>query len=447
MVSWPHMKNNNDPQKPLVGFFPAADNLAECGRAVMIAKRLQDLGSNIIFFSHGRKYDFLIEKNGFTVIHVQPDFKDELIHDWYKLAELNIIYAKSLVDYTWLAENIKAEIEAFTKTGIDLLVSTNSITCAISARAAHIPYINIKPGAGAVTLSIPDFLNNGFTRLIPKQLSTKLFTWCLQRTKLWLKPVNKVAKDFGVPPFKRSLDLWEGDTTLLTSHLEFINIFPHQQLWPAENYVGMTLLDEIMTNTFSQKEIDEIETKIAHHLNKPGKSILVTLGSSGDKDFFIQLLKALEKTAYNIVVVYTSVLDTTDVQDLHLTDNIFMLPFVPSINKLHHMVDLAIIHGGQGTVYSAVYAKKPVIGIPQHFEQQLNLEKLVGHGMGIMLSKKYFSEQQLYTAINEVFNNYDTYCTKAEKLGNTIHPPQGDINTAKIIMKMVQEKNSGPARI
>jgi UDP:flavonoid glycosyltransferase YjiC (YdhE family) len=435
------MATTNSKQKPLVGFFPSADNLAEYGRAVMIAKRFKKLGGNVIFFSHGRKYEFLIRKNGFKLIKVEPTFTEELLREWSDIASLEKIHPKNLIEHDWFFENVKEEIKAFKKTGIDLLVSTNCITCSISARAANIPYINIKPGAGKLALDIPDSLKNGFTRLIPRSISRRFVTWYIRRTKFCLRPINKIAKEFGVPPFKRSIDLWKGDITLLTSSLEFINVFQNQQILPTENYVGMILPDEIVSKTFSNKEEKEIESEIKAHLKRPGKSILLTLGSSGKKEFFIKLIETLNKTDYNVIAIYTSVLNEEDIQKLKLKDNILMLKFVPSIGKINRMVDLAIVHGGQGTVYTAAYSKKPIIGFPMIYDQHLNLEKLVGHGVGIMLSKKYFTEKKLLNAINEIFNNYNKYLDNANKLADKIPPPMGDKNTAKIIMRVLEEKN------
>ena len=41
------MNKSNTQSKQLVGFFPSFSNLAETGRAVMIAKRYKELGGNV----------------------------------------------------------------------------------------------------------------------------------------------------------------------------------------------------------------------------------------------------------------------------------------------------------------------------------------------------------------------------------------------------------------
>ena len=415
----------------LVGFFPASSNLAETGRAVMIAKRFRELGGKVIFFSHGGKYDFLVRDNGFQIINVNPILTDEIIKEFLKLLALESFRSKTLFNEDWIIENVKGEIEAFKKTGIKILVSTNNTTCAISARAAKIPYINISPGAGFFALKIPDTLENPFTLLIPQSLKLRFLNWFMVRTKLYLKTINNVALRVGIPPFKHVLELYDGDITLVTNNLEFINIFPNQQDFPKENYIGMILIDEL----FEKKDPDEITKEIKAHLKKPSKSILVSLGSTGSKEIFIRILKTLSKTNYNVIAIYTSILDKKELPEVK--DNILLKKFVPSISKVTEFVDLAIIHGGQGTVFSTVYAKKPIIGFPMHMEQHVNLEKIVGHKCGIMLSKKFFSERKLLKALNEIFDNYEQYSTNVKNLANKLPKAEGDKNAARKIFEVL----------
>lgn len=415
----------------LVGFSPSSSNLAETGRAVMIAKRYRELGGKVIFFSHGGKYEFLVRDNGFQIIKVNPIITDEIIQEFLKLLALETFRAKTLFNEDWILENVKGEVAAFKKTGIKLLVSTNNTTCAISARAAKIPYINISPGAGFFALKIPDTLENPFTLLIPQSLKLRFINWFMVRTKMYLKTINKIALRVGIPPFKHVLELYDGDITLVTNNLEFINIFPNQQDFPKENYIGMILLDEL----FEKEDSDEITAEIKAHLKKPGNSILVSLGSTGSKEIFIKILKTLSKTNYNVIAIYTSILDKKELPGVN--DNILLKKFVPSISKVTEIVDLAIIHGGQGTVFSTVYAKKPIIGFPMHMEQHVNLEKIVGHRCGIMLSKKFFSEKKLLKAINEIFNNYSKYLTNVENLANKLPKAEGDKNAARKIIEVI----------
>lgn len=433
------MRESGSKENPLVGFFPPFSNLAEAGRAVMVAKRFRELGGRMIFFSHGGKYEFLAKDNGFQIVKVKPFLTQEKIEEYFKIISLETLSSKELIKEDWILENVKEEIAAFKKTGIKLLVSTNNVTCAISARVARIPYINIINSAGLFALKIPDTVENFFTRLIPNSWKVRFANWFILRTKMFLKPINNVAEKVGIQPFKRSMDLYQGDFTFVTNYLEFINVFSNQQSYPVDCYIGMILLDELFVDSISEEESRDMDAEIKAHLKKPGKSILVSLGSSGTKDLFLNILKVLNKTDYKVVAIYTSVLNENDLPKLG--DNILLKKFVPSISKLNRMVDLAIIHGGQGTLFTAIYAKKPVIGFPMHIEQHINLEKIVGHGSGLMLSKKYFSEETLLDALDEIFSNYEKYLEKARCLAQKLPLPEGDKIAARKILQIIQDQN------
>ena len=209
---------------------------------------------------------------------------------------------------------------------------------------------------------------------------------------------------------------------------------PESEINPSEHYIGPIFLDELFNKTLPKGQSDDI---IKHHLQKPGNSILFSLGSSGKKEFFLKVLKALNKTNYNVIAVYASVLSEDELPAVN--DNIILKKYVPSIKKLNQSVDLAILHGGQGTVYTAAYAGKPVIGFPMQFEQHLNLEMLVKQGTARIESRRYFKEQLFLKTIEDVFDNYNFYIKNAQKLASRLPKPEGDKNAAEILLEIIDQ--------
>ena len=421
--------------KPVVGFFPLFYNLAETGRAILVAKRYIELGGKAVFFSHGGKYEYLAKDLGYSVVQVNPIYTEESIT---KIIKINRGEQKGIAyNESFLREAVKEEIEAYKKTGVEMVVSFVNIPCALSARAAYIPLICVSPAPGNFHLRVPDNFENSLTRLIPQSFKVPVLNLCFNKSKKFLKPFNAVAREHHLKPFKSTMDVVYGDVTLGTNFLEFINVFPNQQLFPDENYVGIISLEEVFSERFSEEKAKAIEHDIKQHLNKPEKSILLTMGSSGDKHFFLRILHALNKTNYRVIAVYASILNENELSIVN--ENILLMKFVPSIQKLHKMVDLTMMHGGQGTVYAAAYAGKPVIGFPMQFEQHLNLEKMVGHGVGIMLSRKYSKEKHLLSAIKEIFDNYDIYLKNAQALAKKLPQPKGDKKAARRIAEILQK--------
>ena len=425
------MSRNKD---KVVGFFPLFYNLAETGRSILIAKRLMEMGGKPIFFSHGGKYEYLAREYDYEVIRVDPLYSEEFIR---KMTKINRGEQKGIIYSTpYLEKIVREEIKVFKKTDMKLIVSFVNIPCAISARAVGIPLVCVGPTLGNFQLRIPDNYENCFTLLIPQFLKLQILNFYFKRSKRFLKPFNIIAEKYNLKPFKSTTELTNGDVTLGTNFLEFINIFPNQQLFPDEDYIGIISLEELFSDQF-EKDNETIEQDIKNHLNKSGGSILLTMGSSGDKELFIKLLQELNKTKYQVIAIYTNILDEKKLPKVN--KNILLIKYVKSINELHQMTDLSIIHGGQGTVYSAAYAGKPIIGFPMQFEQHLNIEKMVGHGTGIMLSKKYFNRKNFHNSLREIFDNYETFFDNAQKLANRLPPPKGDKNAANRIIEILNK--------
>jgi len=421
--------------EPVVGFYPLFYNLAETGRAILVAKRFIELGGKAVFFSHGGKYEYLAKDLGYEIVQINPIYTEESITKIIKInrgEQKGIAYGES-----FLREAVKEEIAAYKKTEVEMIVSFVNISCSISARAANIPLICVSPAPGNFYLRVPDNFENSFTRLIPQSLKVPVLNLCFNKSKKFLKPFNIVAREYHLRPFKSTMDVVYGDVTLGTNFLEFVNVFPNQQLFSDEDYVGIISLEEVFSERFSEENAEAIEHDITQHLNKSEKSILLTMGSSGDKKFFLNILNALNKTNYRVIAIYASILNKDELPSVN--ENILLMKFAPSIQKLHKMVDLTIMHGGQGTVYAAAYAGKPIIGFPMQFEQHLNLEKMVGHGLGFMLSRKYFREKHLFDAIKEIFGNYDIYLKNAQTLSKKLPKPEGDKNAARRIVEILQK--------
>ena len=247
----------------------------------------------------------------------------------------------------------------------------------------------------------------------------------------YVKEYNNVAKKYKISAFKYFIDIFSGDYFLLCDDINFLGLQPSKEL-PAENCVGPILSDDLFKKQLSN------ETEL--HQNRLGKCILLSMGSSVQKELFLRILKTLNKTDYNVIAIYTTILNENEIPKLN--DNILLKKFVPSIKDVNENVDLAIIHGGRNTVYTAAYSGKPAIGIPMHFEQQFNLDCLVRHGSALRLSKRYFQEEKLLNAIDIIFNDYDFYLKNAQTLANKLPKPEGDKNAAKRILEIATKVDS-----
>ena len=69
------------------------------------------------------------------------------------------------------------------------------------------------------------------------------------------------------------------------------------------------------------------------------------------------------------------------------------------------MADLAVIHGGVGTVLTAALAGKPVVGVGMQMEKVANLACLERLGFAIRIAKSRDPSAKVQTAIQRLMHN------------------------------------------
>ena len=430
--------------KPKIGFIPHFGALGDTYPLIEIAKYYRQLGGKAVFFSHGGKYEKLVKDMGFKTIKIIPEY---FLKKYYKILfklqyayqdlkftpekKISHFFDKEYEDVN--IEMIDKEIKAFQNEKVKVIFTNLSFTSHISARVNKIPLVLLTSGIAIPPYfqfnraTFPEDYDNYFTRFIPKLIKNRLTNLYILHCKWGVKGFNRLAKKYQIPTIKRFLDLFSGDYTLMPDCMEFLELEPTVK-FPAKNFIGPILLENIF-----KKQIDKLDFKIEQHLKRPGKSILLYMGSVGDKILFMKILNILNKTDYNVIAIYTTILNEKKLPKLN--DNILLKKFVSSIKKVNENVDLAIIHGGRGTVYTTAYSGKPAIGIPMHFEQNQNIDNLVRYGSTLKLSKN-FQEKQLIYFIKKIFNNYSYYFNNANCLAKKLPTVEGASNAVNRLIEI-----------
>ena len=203
--------------------------------------------------------------------------------------------------------------------------------------------------------------------------------------------------------------------------------------FPLKNYIGPIAGD------LFEKQKNELDSNVNNHLKRPGKKIFFVMGSACLRPLFLKILETLNQTDFNVIAVYTTILNR---EDLPITkENILLKRSVTSPLEVNKKVDLAIIHGGRGTTYTAAYAGKPVIGIPMFLEHQYNIDNLVRHGSTIRISMKFFKPQELLNAIDKIFSNYDSFLTNAQQLAAKLTREAGEKKATQRLIEIGQLKH------
>ena len=420
----------SDWREHTVGFFPFFANLAETSRLVRIAEQFRELGGRAIFLSHGGAYEELARNARFDVHRVTPVYTKEQIRDLMRFDQLEA-YGDPFPD-DWLIHHVINEERAYTECRARLIVTGMNVPCVLSARKAKIPLVYIVPGTAlsgyfeAGLATFPDTFENGFTQLLPDGLKNRLTSWLALRSRAGTRAFNRVARRFDLPPISRSLELWTGDYTLASDVREALGIPPEYDL-AEEDYVGPLLA----------KLGIPLEEAVRAHLERPGRSIYFAMGSSGSRNLYLEALRALDRSGHNVVAAYTSILEEEDLPSIGY--NVLLKKLVPA-EIVNPMADLAVLHGGQGTFYTAAYSGRPVVGIPMQPEQQYNIDILVRAGSAIRLSRRHFRAEALLGAVEVVLRDYDRYRANAERLARRLPVVDGALRGAARIKAILIEQ-------
>jgi UDP:flavonoid glycosyltransferase YjiC (YdhE family) len=420
----------NTDRKPLIGFFPGFFDIGETYHLIKIAQCYQEQRGKVIIFSHGGDYEYLAKEQGFEIIRINPIAHGPDI-------------TKYFLDHSDedIINLIEDQVSIYQKSGIKLLVQTSSyLDCLLTPYIAKVPLISIISGTLSPPYykeniaSYPEFFENYLKRLVPHIIKNRINNWyTLVHKGPITRKFNRIAKKININKrFNCFHDIILGDHTLFCDDIEFLGITPTLE-YPPEDFIG-----PILSEDFLQKEVTGGDHEIEKHLKRPGKSILLTMGSSKImKEIFLDILNVLNQTNYNVIATYMDMLPDNETN--RFNNNILLKKFIPNVTKLHPRVDLSIIHGGRGTVYNAAYSGKPAIGVPLNGEQQYNIESLARHGAAKKVSKTFFKKENLLNAIEEIFVNYEKYLENAQNLANNLSKPEGDKKATQRIIEIAKQ--------
>ena len=365
-------------------FAPATYNLSETTRTRQMARACSDDFSPV-FIGYGGQYGHLIEEDGFPLRELEPGLTEEKVRHLLEIDRME----KRGDFYTAeeLSARVESEIEVFRELKPAAVVTGFNLSVPISARAAGVPLVweiaasGVRPYYEAGLATWPDAFDSPFTRWIPEKWLNWANNNLLIKSKILTKPINEVAKAFGVPEFKSFLYVAEGDYTLLTDVPEMTGI---TDLPPGFRYIGpfITRLDLPVPRAIQD---------MPHDL----PIIYLGMGSSGSPELTKEIVEGFRGKPYRVIAPVKQRLEQLRVS---VPDNVLVTGLIPA-HKVNPIADISVIHGGAGTVYTACLAGTPVVGIGFQPEQEGNLDGLVRNGFAIRIKRRRVTPAAIFDAI------------------------------------------------
>lgn len=396
------------------------------------------MGEKPCMATHGGTYEYLLKDEGIMFHHIEPKISHERSLEYVAAnrGERGLLGLGFYKDNEELRRHVQHEIKFFTDNTIDIVLTGWTLSNALSTRAAGIPLAvthlgsYVPPVLGKMGFFTSSELESKLFRIIRESTLNDFYNWAI-RFPVFVKPFNVIAKELKIGTFKGLLDLWMGDVTLVTDAPEILGM-PAEEL---ENWVPKN--PRVYSRKPTLKYVGAIYAELFGELTEDVKTFLDTdkpkvyvALTSSRPDYVLavySLVKSLDVKAVLVSTVHHNKLEEGP--------NILIKKYLPS-HKVMPLVDLAVIHGGQGSTQTAIASGTPMIGFPLHGEQRLNLKIIERHGAGICLSLKAIKKPVFRSAIDKVLTD-GRYKANMKHLQSLQERYNGAENTAKILKKHI----------
>lgn len=387
-------------QTPRWAFFSYGHNLGDFTRALETAKAMKATGAELRFFNHGSVYEHFMAQSGIDCRNLKP----ELSWEQHKIImDINRYKAPvgtpmPVTAEEWIAM-AEADIEALTDFRPDGVYAGLNLSCMISVPYLKLPMITQVPTVNCPAFieselyNMPNIMEKNFiTRhVVPGWAKRKLMKKVLlgNSAKKSVVSFNEARKKFGLAPIYNIVQLVKGDLTLLPD-LPELSLLPKEKLTDGYVYTGPIFahLDEPMP------------FKVYEIFNRKGLNVFCSFGSSGFSETLKETVSALrEIEGVNIICATTTICTPQELGPE--TDNFFATSFLPA-HLVNELADIAVIHGGQGTVQTAVWSGTPVVGIGFQGEQQANLDGIAKAGMAIRIPLWAANKKSVKKAVAQI---------------------------------------------
>ncbi|MGD0770544.1 MAG: nucleotide disphospho-sugar-binding domain-containing protein [Tepidisphaeraceae bacterium] len=374
-------------------FAPCAFNLAETSRMVEIAKAVErhpaaSQAFDIHFISDGGDFEHLIEKHGFALTRMEPRLTKEKIQ-LIAAVDRGEKFAPAFTDREMI-QRVDNEIACLKKLKPAAVVTGSYVSIPVTCRVLRIPLVWVIQSTW-----LPDFFCHGagMTDRIRSAPFKAIADWSVMRfINFWIRHgflncVNRAAKHFGVPGYDSIFEFWRGDITLVAEPPEFSGV----KLPPNHYFIGPLIPRDEFTLPGELAAIPR---------DKP--LIYFAMGSSGAPEIVAKIVESFAGKPYRVIAPVKFQLER--VPAVRVPSNVFVTDWVPAL-QVNQMADLAVIHGGIGTVMTAALAGKPVVGVGMQMEQVANLACLERLGFAIRVPKSKDPSHRVQAAVQSLMRD------------------------------------------
>jgi len=412
-----------EPLTPRALLFADANFLAHVSRLLEIGRVLRDEQGLDVAFAGDGPYLSLARDAGFDV---HPCFTVP------KAKTLGLVRRGLFADPWWwhrvVNRSIRSDIEAIGRFRPQVVVGDMHWSLGAAALACGVPYVSVVNGSWTNYYDHPIGALEGHaltgllgraaaTRLFPAFKKTALWFWAFPY-RLWrLRPGRRALR------VRNLLDVVEGDLTLLADVPEFC---PTRTLPASVVYVGPILWKPRLA-----------APPWLERLSPDRPTVYVSMGSTGRDGLFEMAVEAFRDSEYQVLMTMGELRPPAS-----LPPNVFVTDFAPG-ERLLARADVCLNHGGSGTVYQALTAGVPIVGVPTHVDQQIQLQLCERSGVGRLVRPDEASPERLRRAVDEVRSDA-AYRRNARRMAEVISRYDGARAAGRAIARLIGHPGPQP---
>lgn len=373
-------------------FAPETFNLAEVTRGIEVARRLAP-EIRAIFCGFSRRYADRITAAGFAFTLLEPELSDPQIEQLLALDQGRGV--RNPLTASVLGRRVAAERHLIRRTQAEAVVIGSTVSQFISARAERVPLSYIKPFA----YSAPHIAGLRHIGLSLRETKwQRLWDWVgtravravAPRIRLLPRGWRAVAARNGVQLPKSSLQFLDADLNLITTAPP---VLPSGvPLPPHYRVVG----------PISARLNEEIPETVLAAAAGEAPVVYVAVGSSGGRELVLPILAGLGGHDLQVVAPVRHLL--TDSDRARLDVNVHVTGWLPA-HRLGGLVDLAITHGGEGTVQNSLLQGWPMIVTALQWEQRFTAIRCAQLGLARYVRTKDLADADWPSLVREVLSD------------------------------------------
>jgi len=394
-----------------------ANFLAHVSRCMEIAKVLRrDYDYEIVFAGDGK----------FMSMPRSLGFETDTVFTVPGERTLELARRAGLVSYRWWSEvcerSIESDLACIKRHKPDAVLGDMHWSAGTAADRMGVPYISVTNAHWTNYSAAPirGFSDHFVTRIVGKKRAAKVYPFLRDGVgRYWLLPYLNYRKKHGMSlsGWRNILSLAEGDLTLLADIPEY---GPVENAPDSFHHVGPIMWEPEIPDPPWLEKLD------------PDRPVFYfTMGSSGYTRFFNQAIQIFGDTEYQVVITTGGLFLDVD----RVPPNCFIEEFAPG-RAIMEKSSAVVNHGGNGTVYQAITAGTPLVGIPYHIDQELNLQRVEDLGFGFMISERMCNSATLFHALQKLVSD-PSYRNNARKLQSSLTKYHGPVLAARTISEFL----------